>query len=125
MLTDRPSKDGLVLPSAELKSADVNVFAVGVEDADEGALKEIASEPLNMHVFNLENFTSLHDLVGNLVSCVHSSMTPEGAGGTETLKDITGNGNIAQLLPALLFFGDKLGKRWPESNMMAERWWVA
>uniref|UniRef100_A0A8D0NFE8 Collagen alpha-3(VI) chain n=1 Tax=Sus scrofa TaxID=9823 RepID=A0A8D0NFE8_PIG len=89
VLTDRPSKDGLVLPSAELKSADVNVFAVGVEDADEGALKEIASEPLNMHVFNLENFTSLHDLVGNLVSCVHSSMTPEGAGGTETLKDIT------------------------------------
>uniref|UniRef100_A0A8D0XZ84 Collagen alpha-3(VI) chain n=1 Tax=Sus scrofa TaxID=9823 RepID=A0A8D0XZ84_PIG len=89
VLTDRPSKDGLVLPSAELKSADVNVFAVGVEDADEGALKEIASEPLNMHVFNLENFTSLHDLVGNLVSCVHSSMTPERAGGTETLKDIT------------------------------------
>ncbi|XP_057600202.1 collagen alpha-3(VI) chain isoform X3 [Hippopotamus amphibius kiboko] len=89
VLTDGHSKDGLALPSAELKSADVNVFAIGVEDADEGALKEIASEPLNMHVFNLENFTSLHDIVGNLVACVHSSMTPERAGGTETLKDIT------------------------------------
>ncbi|NIG61381.1 collagen alpha-3(VI) chain-like [Pontoporia blainvillei] len=112
MLTDGHSKDALALPSAELKSADVNVFAIGVEDADEGALKETASEPLNMHIFNLEKFTSLHDIVGNLVACVHSSMTPERAGGTETLKDITGNGNIAKLLPALLFFGDKLGNRW-------------
>ncbi|XP_047577423.1 collagen alpha-3(VI) chain isoform X2 [Lutra lutra] len=89
VLTDGHSDDGLTLPSVELKSADVNVFAIGVEEADEGALKEIASEPLNLHVFNLENFTSLHDIVGNLVSCVQSSVAPEGAGGTETLKDIT------------------------------------
>nr|XP_014698265.2 collagen alpha-3(VI) chain isoform X2 [Equus asinus] len=89
VLTDGHSEDGLALPTAELKSADVNVFAIGVEDADEGALKEIASEPLNMHVFNLENFTSLHDIVGNLVSCVHSSVTPGRAGDTGTLKDIT------------------------------------
>ncbi|XP_030772323.1 collagen alpha-3(VI) chain isoform X2 [Rhinopithecus roxellana] len=89
VLTDGHAKHGLALPSAELKSADVNVFAIGVEDADEGALKEIASEPVNMHVFNLENFTSLHDIVGNLVSYVHSSVSPERAGDTETLKDIT------------------------------------
>nr|XP_060477469.1 collagen alpha-3(VI) chain [Panthera onca] len=89
VLTSGRSDDGLALPSAELKSADVNVFAIGVEDSDEGALREIASEPLNMHVFNLENFTSLHDIVGSLVSCVQSSVAPEGAGGTETLKDIT------------------------------------
>nr|XP_019596499.1 PREDICTED: collagen alpha-3(VI) chain isoform X3 [Rhinolophus sinicus] len=89
VLTDGHSDDGLALPSAELKSADVNVFAIGVEDADEGALKEIASEPFNMHVFNLENVTSLPDIVGNLVSYVHSSVALERAGETETLKDIT------------------------------------
>uniref|UniRef100_E1BB91 Collagen alpha-3(VI) chain n=1 Tax=Bos taurus TaxID=9913 RepID=E1BB91_BOVIN len=89
VLTHGHSEDGLALPSAELKSADVNVFAIGVEDADEAALKEIASEPLNMHVFNLENYTSLHDIVGNLVACVRSSMAPERAGGTEIPKDIT------------------------------------
>ncbi|KAK2108192.1 Collagen alpha-3(VI) chain [Saguinus oedipus] len=113
VLTDGHSKEGLALPSAELKSADVNVFAIGVEEADEGALKEIASEPLNMHMFNLENFTSLHDIVGNLVSCVHSSVSPERAGDTETLKDITGNGNATKLCPALLFLGDELGNCWP------------
>ncbi|XP_074171702.1 collagen alpha-3(VI) chain isoform X2 [Rhinolophus sinicus] len=89
VLTDGHSDDGLALPSAELKSADVNVFAIGVEDADEGALKEIASEPFDMHVFNLENVTSLPDIVGNLVSYVHSSVALERAGETETLKDIT------------------------------------
>ncbi|XP_077011655.1 collagen alpha-3(VI) chain [Tamandua tetradactyla] len=89
VLTYGHSEDSRALPSARLKSADVNVFAIGVEDADNGALKEIASEPLNEHVFNLENFTSLHDIVGNLVSCVHSSLTPERSGDTETPKDIT------------------------------------
>lgn len=112
VLTDGHSDDGLALPSAELKSADVNVFAIGVEDADEGTLKEIASEPFNMHVFNLENVTSLPDIVGNLVSYVHSSVALERAGDTETLKDVTGNGNAVTLLPALLFFGDKLGNCW-------------
>ncbi|KAM8789552.1 collagen alpha-3(VI) chain [Rhynchonycteris naso] len=83
------SDDRLALPSAGRKSADVNVFAVGVEDADEGALKEIASEPFNLHIFNLENVTSLPDIVGNLVSRVRSSVALERAGGTETLKDVT------------------------------------
>ncbi|KAM7339691.1 hypothetical protein ACRRTK_000306 [Alexandromys fortis] len=89
VLTDGQTEDSFALPSAELKSADVNVFAVGVEDADEGALREIASEPLSMHVFNLENVTSLHDIVGNLVSCIRSSVNSERAGDMESLKDIT------------------------------------
>ncbi|XP_029394291.1 collagen alpha-3(VI) chain isoform X2 [Mus pahari] len=88
VLTDGQSENGFALPSAELKSADVNVFAVGVEGADERA-REVASEPLSMHAFNLENVTSLHDLVGNLVSCIHSSVNPERAGDKESLKDIT------------------------------------
>lgn len=114
VLTDGQSEDGFALPSAELKSADVNVFAVGVEDADETALREIASDPLSMHVFNLENVTSLHDIVGNLVSCIYSSVNPERAGDTESLKDITGNVFTARLLPALLLCGCELSKYWPK-----------
>ncbi|XP_059133895.1 collagen alpha-3(VI) chain [Peromyscus eremicus] len=89
VLTDGQSEDDFALPSAELKSADVSVFAVGVEDADERSLREIASEPLSMHVFNLENVTSLHGIVGNLVSCIHSSVNSERAGDAGSLKDIT------------------------------------
>lgn len=112
VLTDGRADAGLALPSARLTAADVNVFAVGVEDADEAALKEIASEPFDTHVFRLENSTSLRDVVGNLVSFVHLSVALGRAGNTEAPKDVTGNGNAAELLPASLVVGDELGTRW-------------
>lgn len=123
VLTDGRSDGRLALPPAELASAGLNVFAVGVERAEEATLREIASEPVDMHVFNLENLTSLHDIVGNIVSCVHSSVALAGAGDTETPKDLTGNGNVAQLLPASPS-GDKLGPCWHQSNAVAKPWRV-
>ncbi|XP_035746971.1 collagen alpha-3(VI) chain [Egretta garzetta] len=89
VLTDGRSQDDVALPSSVLKSARVNMFAVGVQDSVEGELKEIASEPFDTHLFNLENFTALHGIVGDLVSSVHSSMTPEKAGAKGLVKDIT------------------------------------
>ncbi|XP_052647794.1 collagen alpha-3(VI) chain isoform X4 [Harpia harpyja] len=89
VLTDGRSQDDVALPSSVLKSAHVNMFAVGIQDAVEGELKEIASEPFDMHLFNLENFTALHGIVGDLVASVRSSMTPEKAGAKGLVKDIT------------------------------------
>ncbi|XP_009075179.1 PREDICTED: collagen alpha-3(VI) chain [Acanthisitta chloris] len=89
VLTDGQSRGNVALPSSVLKSARVNMFAVGVQDAVEGELKEIASKPFDTHRFNLENFTALHDIVGDLVASVHSSMTPEKAGAKRLVKDIT------------------------------------
>ncbi|XP_010154423.1 PREDICTED: collagen alpha-3(VI) chain [Eurypyga helias] len=89
VLTDGRSQDDVGLPSSVLKSARVNMFAIGVQDAVEGELKEIASEPFDMHLFNLENFTALHGIVGDLVASVRSSMTPEKAGAKGLVKDIT------------------------------------
>ncbi|XP_062435208.1 collagen alpha-3(VI) chain isoform X4 [Rhea pennata] len=89
VLTDGRSQDDVALPSSVLKSADVNMFAIGVQDAVEGELKEIASEPFDMHLFNLENFTALHGIVGDLVASVRTSMTPEKAGAKGLVKDIT------------------------------------
>ncbi|NXO05103.1 CO6A3 protein, partial [Rhinopomastus cyanomelas] len=89
VLTDGRSRGGVALPSSVLKAAHVNVFAVGVQDAVEGELKEIASEPFDTHLFNLENFTTLHGIVGDLVVNVRSSMTPDKAGAKGLVKDIT------------------------------------
>lgn len=91
VLMDGRSQDDVALPSSILKSAEVNMFAIGVQDAVEGELKEIASKPLDMHLFNLENFTALHGIVGDLVASIRSSMTPEMAGVEGGIKDITGN----------------------------------
>ncbi|XP_021254080.1 collagen alpha-3(VI) chain isoform X9 [Numida meleagris] len=89
VLTDGQSQDDVALPSSVLKSAHVNMIAVGVQDAVEGELKEIASEPFDTHLFNLENFTALHGIVGDLVASVRNSMTPEKAGAKGLVKDIT------------------------------------
>uniref|UniRef100_A0A8D2KZZ6 Collagen alpha-3(VI) chain n=1 Tax=Varanus komodoensis TaxID=61221 RepID=A0A8D2KZZ6_VARKO len=89
VLTDGRSQDDVTLPSSVLKSADVNMFAIGVQEAVEGELKEIASDPLDMHLFNLENFTALHGIVGDLVASIRSSVTPEMPGAKGEIKDIT------------------------------------
>lgn len=114
VITDGRAAHGLALPSSARRgAADVNVFAVGLEDADEAALRDIASDPGHTHVFRLENVTALADLVGNLVSLVHLSVALGRAGGTEAPKDVTGNGHVAELPPASLVVGeDELGNRW-------------
>ncbi|XP_072788011.1 collagen alpha-3(VI) chain isoform X6 [Taeniopygia guttata] len=89
VLTDGQPRDDVALPSSLLNSARVNLFAVGVQDAVEGELQEVASGPLDTHRFNLENFTTLHGIVGDLVASVRSSMTPEKAGAKGLVKDIT------------------------------------
>ncbi|XP_031969884.1 collagen alpha-3(VI) chain isoform X10 [Corvus moneduloides] len=89
VLTDGRPRDDVALPSSVLNSARINLFAVSVQDPVEGELQEVASEPLDMHRFNLENFTTLHGIVGDLVASVRSSMTPERAGAKGLVKDIT------------------------------------
>ncbi|XP_054556154.1 collagen alpha-3(VI) chain isoform X2 [Talpa occidentalis] len=86
VVTDGHSEDGLALPSGELKSADGNLSAVGAGDA---GVEEKAGGRLRVHVSNLENVTSLRDVVGDVVACVQSSVAPGRAGDTETLKDVT------------------------------------
>ncbi|XP_066409624.1 collagen alpha-3(VI) chain [Molothrus aeneus] len=89
VLTDGQPRDDVALPSSLLNSARVNLFAVGVQEPVEGELQEVASGPLDTHRFNLENFTALHGIVGDLVASVRSSMTPEKAGAKGLVKDIT------------------------------------
>ncbi|XP_019146504.1 collagen alpha-3(VI) chain isoform X10 [Corvus cornix cornix] len=89
VLTDGRPRDDVALPSSVLNSARINLFAVSVQDPVEGELQEVASEPLDTHRFNLENFTTLHGIVGDLVASVRSSMTPERAGAKGLVKDIT------------------------------------
>ncbi|XP_063018763.1 collagen alpha-3(VI) chain isoform X2 [Melospiza melodia melodia] len=89
VLTDGQPRDDVALPSSLLNSARVNLFAVGVEEPVERHLREVASGPLDAHRFNLENFTALHGIVGDLVASVRSSMTPEKAGAKGLVKDIT------------------------------------
>uniref|UniRef100_A0A670XMQ9 Collagen type VI alpha 3 chain n=1 Tax=Pseudonaja textilis TaxID=8673 RepID=A0A670XMQ9_PSETE len=84
VLTDGRSQDDVALPSSILKTAEVNMFAIGVQDAVEWELKEIARD---------------------LVASIRSSMTPEMAGVEGGIKDITGK-TISQESADIIFLID-------------------
>ncbi|XP_048455101.1 collagen alpha-3(VI) chain-like isoform X6 [Rhincodon typus] len=73
VLTDGRSQDDVIPPSASLKSAEVKIYAIGVHQAVEWELKEIASEPHERFVYHLDDFAALKGIVNDLVASVHTA----------------------------------------------------
>ncbi|KAK7939027.1 hypothetical protein WMY93_002353 [Mugilogobius chulae] len=67
VLTDGRSQDDVSEPARVLQMAEVTVFAVGVQDAVDSELREMASEPYDTHVFSVESFLALKDIIQDLV----------------------------------------------------------
>ncbi|XP_072370949.1 collagen alpha-1(XIV) chain-like isoform X2 [Scyliorhinus torazame] len=66
LLTDGKSQDDVNSSAHSLKNAGVEIFAVGVKNADEAELKQIASDPLELHLHNVQEFSLLDSLSGRL-----------------------------------------------------------
>ncbi|XP_054622577.1 collagen alpha-1(XIV) chain isoform X2 [Dunckerocampus dactyliophorus] len=67
LLTDGKSQDDAVAAAKQLKSAGVEIIAVGVKNADEAELRHVASEPVDLNVYNVNDFPLLGKLVARLV----------------------------------------------------------
>ncbi|KAI4901523.1 hypothetical protein NFI96_033440 [Prochilodus magdalenae] len=67
LLTDGKSQDDAITAASRLKSAGVEIIVVGVKNADEAELRQVASEPLELNVYNVHDFPLLTKLVGRLV----------------------------------------------------------
>ncbi|XP_075882780.1 collagen alpha-1(XX) chain-like [Nelusetta ayraudi] len=67
LLTDGKSQDDAVAAADRLKSIGVEIIAVGVKNADEAELRQVASEPLDLNVYNVNDFPLLGKLVSRLV----------------------------------------------------------
>ncbi|XP_072300234.1 collagen alpha-3(VI) chain-like [Eucyclogobius newberryi] len=67
VLTDGRSQDDVSEPARVLRMAEVKVFAVGVQDALDSELREMASEPYDTHVFSVDSFLALKDIIQDLV----------------------------------------------------------
>ncbi|XP_061592845.1 collagen alpha-1(XX) chain [Cololabis saira] len=67
LLTDGKSQDDAIGAASRLKNAGVEIIAVGVKNADEAELRQVASEPLDLNVYNVNDFPLLSRLVGRLV----------------------------------------------------------
>ncbi|KAK2845177.1 hypothetical protein Q5P01_011836 [Channa striata] len=62
VITDGRSQDNVSKAAANLRREDVTVYAVGIKDANEEQLVQIASYPPTKHVFNVDSFTKLKAL---------------------------------------------------------------
>uniref|UniRef100_A0A803TLQ8 Collagen alpha-1(XIV) chain n=1 Tax=Anolis carolinensis TaxID=28377 RepID=A0A803TLQ8_ANOCA len=72
LITDGKSQDDVIPPAKNLKDAGIELFAIGVKNADETELKEIASEPDNTHVYNVADFSFMNSIVEGLTKTVCS-----------------------------------------------------
>nr|XP_021503550.1 collagen alpha-1(XX) chain [Meriones unguiculatus]XP_021503561.1 collagen alpha-1(XX) chain [Meriones unguiculatus] len=66
LVTDGKSQDDVHTAARILKDQDIDVFAVGVKNADESELKLLASQPLDITVHNVLDFPQLATLAALL-----------------------------------------------------------
>lgn len=74
VITDGKSQDNVSTAAANLRRAGVTVYAVGVKDADEVQLKEMASNPTNKHTFVVDSFSTLKALDQSLKKILCSNI---------------------------------------------------
>uniref|UniRef100_A0A3Q2G2Y4 Collagen type XIV alpha 1 chain n=1 Tax=Cyprinodon variegatus TaxID=28743 RepID=A0A3Q2G2Y4_CYPVA len=70
LITDGKSQDDVVPPAESLRKAGVELFAIGVKNADENELRSIASEPHHSHVYNVADFNIMSSIVEGLTKKV-------------------------------------------------------
>uniref|UniRef100_A0A671FMT5 Collagen type XX alpha 1 chain n=1 Tax=Rhinolophus ferrumequinum TaxID=59479 RepID=A0A671FMT5_RHIFE len=66
LVTDGKSQDDVHTAGCVLKDLNIDVFAVGVKNADEAELRLLASQPLDITVHNVQDFPQLSTLAGLL-----------------------------------------------------------
>ncbi|KAJ8353811.1 hypothetical protein SKAU_G00213780 [Synaphobranchus kaupii] len=70
LITDGKSQDDVIPPAESLRNAGIELFAIGVKNADENELKSIASEPDGTHVYNVADFSVMSSIVEGLTKTV-------------------------------------------------------
>uniref|UniRef100_A0A8K9UJ14 Collagen type XIV alpha 1 chain n=1 Tax=Oncorhynchus mykiss TaxID=8022 RepID=A0A8K9UJ14_ONCMY len=70
LITDGKSQDDVIPPAQSLRDAGIELFAIGVKNADENELRAIASEPDNTHVYNVADFSVMSSIIEGLTQIV-------------------------------------------------------
>ncbi|XP_061676919.1 collagen alpha-6(VI) chain isoform X2 [Syngnathoides biaculeatus] len=66
VITDGKSQDNVESQALELKRKGIILYAIGIKDADEDQLREIANEPHSQHVYSVSDFTALQGISQNI-----------------------------------------------------------
>ncbi|KAM9495088.1 collagen alpha-1(XIV) chain isoform 1-T1 [Clarias gariepinus] len=70
LITDGKSQDDVIGPAQSLRDAGIELFAIGVKNADENELRMIASPPEDTHVYNVADFNVMSSIVEGLTRVV-------------------------------------------------------
>ncbi|XP_033854516.1 collagen alpha-1(XIV) chain-like isoform X3 [Acipenser ruthenus] len=70
LITDGKSQDDVIPPAKSLRDAGIELFAIGVKNADESELRAIASDPDESHVYNVADFSIMSSIVESLTKTV-------------------------------------------------------
>ncbi|ROL43009.1 Collagen alpha-1(XII) chain [Anabarilius grahami] len=85
LVTDGKSQDEIIVNSQNLRDSGIELYAVGVKNADENELRSIASDPDEIHMYNVNDFSFLMDIVDDLtVNLCNSVKGPDSGPGTPT-----------------------------------------
>ncbi|KAG7253563.1 hypothetical protein CRUP_006959 [Coryphaenoides rupestris] len=74
VITDGKSQDNVEPHAGELKRRGVFVYAVGIKDADEEQLQEIASAPHLQHMFSVSDFGALQGISQSVAQTLCTSV---------------------------------------------------
>ncbi|XP_068616033.1 collagen alpha-6(VI) chain [Brachionichthys hirsutus] len=88
VITDGESQDDVSTAAANLRRAGVTVYAVGVKDANEAQLVQMASYPTNKHVFIVDSFTKLTSLEQSLQKTLCHNILREAISVVSRRRDI-------------------------------------
>lgn len=102
VLTDGHSQDDVAEPAQVLQMAGVEMFAVGVQDAVDSELRDMASRPHHTHVFNVDSFLKLEDIIQDLVVSVCGTVTRSGGDPVANEAPVTEGGTGNKMGPMSL-----------------------
>uniref|UniRef100_A0A8C2Z6A7 Collagen type XII alpha 1 chain n=1 Tax=Cyclopterus lumpus TaxID=8103 RepID=A0A8C2Z6A7_CYCLU len=79
LITDGKSQDDVIINSQNLRDQDIELYAIGVKNADENELRSIASDPDTIHMYNVADFSFLLEIVDSLTENLCNSVKGPGA----------------------------------------------
>ncbi|KAF4106106.1 hypothetical protein G5714_013768 [Onychostoma macrolepis] len=67
VITDGDSQDEVESQAQELRQRGIKIFAIGIKDANETLLRQIASEPYDQHVYSVSDFAALQGISQSVI----------------------------------------------------------